>query len=386
MKPAIAYISNLTPLRGFAALMVVVFHFEEVIGRFVNAADSMFIRKGYLMVDLFFVMSGFIIFHVYNEEFRNTIQRYSFRRFLIARFARIYPLHFFMILVATLLIFIKGVSPVFNPAAIPTHLFLLQSFGIHKIFTLNVPSWSISAEWWAYIIFPVTVLWFHKKKWLTIICCVVFIITAYLLIMYWLPRTNPFNPAAPVPHNLDSTFDYGFLRGLAGFITGMMLYMLYQLRIIKDIFSSDIASAFCFVAVLAAMHLGINDACHIPLFSLLILAFACNNGYITKICNSRVPQFLGDISYSIYMTQLVILFFVPAIIAASGITIPTIADKTFAFSTGILYCFIILGLCIAFSSLTYYKLEMPLRKWINKKWSQPKYIPVYTDDAIRKAS
>ena len=57
MKPATAYISNLTPLRGFAALVVVVFHFEELIGRFVNANNSMFIRKGYLMVDLFFVMS-----------------------------------------------------------------------------------------------------------------------------------------------------------------------------------------------------------------------------------------------------------------------------------------------------------------------------------------
>ncbi|HXL54804.1 MAG TPA: acyltransferase family protein [Chitinophagaceae bacterium] len=93
MKPTTAYISNLTPLRGFAALMVVVFHFEELIGRFVNANNSMFIRKGYLMVDLFFVMSGFIIFHVYNSNFRSSINRQSFSKFLIARFARIYPFH-----------------------------------------------------------------------------------------------------------------------------------------------------------------------------------------------------------------------------------------------------------------------------------------------------
>lgn len=84
MKPATAYISNLTPLRGFAALMVVAFHFEEIIGRFVNAADSMLIRKGYLMVDLFFVMSGFIIFHVYSKEFQSNIPRHSFRKFLVA--------------------------------------------------------------------------------------------------------------------------------------------------------------------------------------------------------------------------------------------------------------------------------------------------------------
>jgi len=386
MKPTTVYISNLTPLRGFAALMVVIYHFEELIGRFVNSDDSMFIRKGYLMVDLFFVMSGFIIFHVYNNDFKNGIDRYSFSKFLVARFARIYPLHFFMLMITVLLIFIGGANPVFNPAAIPTHIFLLQSFGIHKIFTLNVPSWSISAEWWSYMIFPVIVLWINKKKWLAVTCCTIFIIAAYLSIMYVLPRTNPMNPSVPVPHNLDSTFDYGFLRGLAGFMTGMVLYIFYQSRRINNVFKKDILSLVCCLAVISAMHFGINDGLYIPLFALLILAFASNNGYVTKLCNNRVLQYLGDISYSIYMTQLIILFFVPAIINASGITIPKIADKTFAFSTGILYCLFILVLSVALSSLTYRKIEVPLRKWINKKWSQRKYINHYFDDAVRKAS
>jgi peptidoglycan/LPS O-acetylase OafA/YrhL len=386
MKPATVYISNLTPLRGFAALMVVVFHFEELLGRFVNAGDSMFIRKSYLMVDLFFIMSGFIIFHVYNKDFQSNIDKHSFGKFLRARFARIYPLHFFMLLISIVIIFITGINPVFNPAAIPTHLFLLQSFGIHKIFTLNVPSWSISAEWWAYMIFPVIVVCLYKRKWLTIGCSGILIVAAYSSIMYLLPRTNPFNPSVPVPHNLDSTFDYGFLRGLAGFLTGVILYTFYQLHHIKNIFKKDILSLLSFIAVIAAMHFGINDGLHIPLFALLILSFASNSGYVTKLCNNRVLQYLGDISYSIYMTQLIILFFVPIIIEASGITIPKIADKTFAFSTGILYCLFILVLSVVFSSLTYYKIEVPLRQWINKKWSQRKYIDYYFDDSIRKAS
>jgi peptidoglycan/LPS O-acetylase OafA/YrhL len=386
MKPSISYISNLTPLRGFAALMVVVYHFEEVIGRFVNAGDSMFIRKSYLMVDLFFVMSGFIIFHVYNKDFKNSIDRRSFSKFLVARFARIYPLHFFMLLISVLMIFITGVNPVFNPAAIPTHILLLQSFGIHKIFTLNVPSWSISAEWWSYMIFPLVVLCINKRKWLAVTCCIIFIITAYLSIMYLLPRTNPLNPLLPVPHDLNSTFDYGFLRGMAGFITGMILYLFYQSNRIKNVFKKDILSLASSVVLIAAMHFGINDVLYVPLFALLVLAFASNNGHVTKLCNNRVLQYLGDISYSIYMTQLIILFFVPAIIKASGITIPTTADKTFAFSTGIWYCLFILVLSVALSSLTYYRIEVPLRKWINKKWSQRKYISYYFDDTVRKAS
>src|SRR5438045_7740910 len=133
-----------------------------------------------------------------------------------------------MLFMCILLIFAIGVNPILNPAAIPTHLFLLHSFGIHNIFTLNVPSWSISAEWWAYMIFPLIVLCLYKRKWLTVACCSVFVIGAYLSIMFLLARSVPFNPGVPMPHNLDSTYDYGFLRGLAGFTTGLLLYILYQ--------------------------------------------------------------------------------------------------------------------------------------------------------------
>ena len=386
MKSSIGYISNLTPLRGFAALMVVIYHFEEIAGRFVSAGDSMLIRKSYLMVDLFFIMSGFIIFHVYSKEFRAKIQRNSFSKFLVARFARIYPLHFFMLLICVLIIAMAGVTPVFNPAAIPTHILLLQSFGIHKIYTLNIPSWSISAEWWAYFLFPFIVLCLHKRKWLTITCSALFVVAAYLSIMYLLQRTNPLDPTSPVPYDLDSTFDFGFLRGFAGFMTGILLYLLYQWKDLKKIFSKDMLSVFSFAAMLTALHFGINDAFCIPIFALMILSFACNKGFVTKVCSNRVLQYVGDISYSIYMTQLIILFFVPPIIKASGIEIPTMAGKSFAFVAGASYCAFIVMLCVALSSLTYYKIEVPLRTWINKKWAQRERFVYAADNKFRKAS
>jgi peptidoglycan/LPS O-acetylase OafA/YrhL len=80
---------------------------------------------------------------------------------------------------------------------------------------------SISAEWWAYFLFPFIVLCLQKRKWLTITCSVLFVLAAYLSIMYLLPRTNPLDPTSPVPHDLDATFDFGFLRGFAGFMTGI---------------------------------------------------------------------------------------------------------------------------------------------------------------------
>ena len=86
------------------------------------------------------------------------------------------------------------------------------------------------------------------------------------------------------------------------------------------------------------------------------------------------------------MTQIIILFFVPPIVGAVGITISQNADKTFVFSSGLLYCLAILALSVAFSSLTYYTIEVPCRKWINKKWAHRKYIVYDTDERLSKAS
>ena len=229
MQPTHKYLSNLTPLRGIAALWVVVFHFSEIVAKFVSTDRSLLLSKGYLMVDLFFIMSGFIICHVYQENFQSGFSGYNFRRFIVARFARVYPLHFITLLLS-IAIFVPmfGWDPLFdNPRAIPTNLLLIHSFGIHKLFNWNVPSWSISAEWWAYMVFPLLAIFIYRKKGMAVILLALFVVLAYLSIMFWIPRVNAFDPSSPHRQNLDVTFDYGFLRGLAGFISGMILYKAY---------------------------------------------------------------------------------------------------------------------------------------------------------------
>src|SRR3984885_11887402 len=104
MEHKARYLSNLTPLRGIAALLVAVFHFEMAIGRFVPAKQTMFFEKSYLMVDLFFVMSGFIMLHVYGASFRNRLRWVSVRKFFVARFARTYPLHLFTLLLLVVIV------------------------------------------------------------------------------------------------------------------------------------------------------------------------------------------------------------------------------------------------------------------------------------------
>lgn len=143
--PKVEYLSSLTALRGIAALLVAVFHFEMAVARFVPAAQSMFFEKCYLMVDLFFMMSGFIMLHVYSNQFKDNIQTKSLKKFLVARFARIYPLHLFSLLL--LIVIVRwltdwGNPPIIleQPADILPNIFLLHSFGFTKIYSWNIPS------------------------------------------------------------------------------------------------------------------------------------------------------------------------------------------------------------------------------------------------------
>lgn len=368
------YLSNLTPLRGIAALLVAIFHFEMAIARFVPAQQTMFFEKCYLMVDLFFIMSGFIMFHVYGGTFKLSIQKKSFRQFIVARFARIYPLHFFslLLLIVFVLLLPHGDAQaklIENPAALPSNFLLIHSFYTTNIYSWNIPSWSISAEWWCYLIFPLLALFINTKKIPAIIIFILLIAASYYSIMYLLPRKNPLHPSLPVAHNINSTYDYGFLRGLAGFMCGIIVYQVYQISSLKKIIRKDFFSILILLLMIAALHFAVNDVVTVILFALLVLCFASNNELIHKACNNRVMQFLGDISFSIYMMQ--IFFQVPF---AHGFRLPGVIGTgrgklNIDFSSGLMYCSIYILLLIGVSALTFYTIEKPCRKYINQKWA-----------------
>src|SRR5580658_9564669 len=200
------YLSNLTPLRGFAAILVAVFHFEMAIGRFVPAATTMFFEKSYLMVDLFFVLSGFIMLHVYGRAFDRVVRPGQLRHFFVARFARTYPLHLFTLLLLVVIVRYLtnwGNPPIVleQPADILPNVFLLQSFGVCRIYNWNIPSCSISAEWVAYLLFPFLALWISRSRVRVSLLLTLLVLFAWYSIMFLLPRKNPLNPLIPVPHN-----------------------------------------------------------------------------------------------------------------------------------------------------------------------------------------
>lgn len=160
-----------TILRGFAALAVVLFHFRpHVNGNLGIPILGPVIEHGDLGVDLFFVLSGLVMHTVYGAARR--ADGFTYRSFMVRRLARVYPVHFVTTVGAIAMFVIgglAGLSPFDGSTlawAVPVHLLLLHGLGpIQNAMALNFPSWSISAEMFAYLCFPAFALLYRGSQW-----------------------------------------------------------------------------------------------------------------------------------------------------------------------------------------------------------------------------
>src|ERR1700732_3351967 len=153
------YVPPLTGIRALAALLVLGLHTDQNVPSGVLTVLP-FLARGYLGVDFFFVLSGFIITHVYcaslAQPSRNAVQVFLWHRFI-----RLYPVHVTVLAALVVLIAIVRANHIAlnNPqewrfADLPWQLTLLHAWGVTPKPGWNVPSWSISAEWFAYLLFP----------------------------------------------------------------------------------------------------------------------------------------------------------------------------------------------------------------------------------------
>src|SRR5262245_7459604 len=148
----------LTSLRFLAAFWVLTYHFRDHLG--LDLGRVGLIAHGWMGVDLFFILSGFILAHVYLAEVEGG--RFGYRRFLQNRLARVYPMHL-AALAAMLGLFALATASgakvsapdAFRLLDLPQHLLMIHAWGATGTVGWNFPSWSISAEWGAYLLFPV---------------------------------------------------------------------------------------------------------------------------------------------------------------------------------------------------------------------------------------
>jgi peptidoglycan/LPS O-acetylase OafA/YrhL len=156
-EEARAELLGLASLRGIAAVCVMfhnlsIFCFDHI----TSVVPSKVVVKSYLLVDMFFVLSGFVLAHVYSQAFARGVNGKSYRNFMLARAARLYPLHLIIlgllvaVEVANLLIAQFGDVPVRRDPFTATHsvgkmflnIFMLRGVG----HSWNDPGWPISAE------------------------------------------------------------------------------------------------------------------------------------------------------------------------------------------------------------------------------------------------
>jgi len=368
-KTSYEYFSALDGARGALAILIAIYH--TIWTTHINATPLM--NNGPVLVDLFFVFSGFLMFRLYQGRLKTTSDG---RDFIKRRFARIYPLHFFMLMVFVVFQVMRvlshkvGISVMepgeilpFQPGAPESlgsffaNLTLTQSLGLFDSLTFNPPAWTVSVEFYAYFVFLAMMLWAQPRKTGHFV-----IIAGGVAALYFaLSRVKP---------DMNFTYDLGFWRCLAGFYTGVVTAWIYGLMHTKISEAKRGARFTALECMTVAVLFGFVIYCPgrlqfflAPVAMLFVLVFAAGKGHISTWLSSRLALYLGKISYSIYLVHVIvsIVFSVFAERLLPGL----IGEQWNATGLGgdlllIPYLAVVIGV----SHWTYHKIEKPGQKAI----------------------
>jgi len=327
MQPDKREIGALTGVRALAAIWVVLFHIQaELTATFPGAQafiEAAF-ASGYLGVDLFFILSGFIISYNYADWFATASPR-RYATFLWARLARIYPVHLFTL--ALMLIFVVTRQDVFDLAVrmperftldlLFENLALVQAWALPIDTSWNVPAWSISAEWAGYLLFPIFVaLVGVLRRPVTMLVAIPLLILVPALV--YLATDYP------------GTMAYGLPRFAAEFTVGCLLFRLYRLQIWRAAPWGAIGlGAFALTVVLGGVsaRLGLEPFTWAPLaLATLVYGLAWEHGAFSAVLRRPWALYWGTVSYSLYMVHGMVLsmfrhYFTPTVFAASDLSV-----------------------------------------------------------------
>ncbi|WP_460638517.1 acyltransferase family protein [Larkinella harenae] len=345
--------------RGLFALLVAVYHYAPGPG---YVGYTRFVSHSSYFTDFFFVLSGFVIYYNYQN-----LQPSGIGKFMIKRVIRLYPLHFFMLFVflgvevfkMLLFEFIPFENPPFarnDLAAFISHLFLIQSYGMPVFWgSWNAPSWSISAEFFSYIVFCITIIFIRKNK------------PSYKLMVYLILSAIMLLAIYLIHGDLDvKTEQFGVLRCAYSFFMGCMACICYEHINRRSVASKRLFSKleiiFLIISVGSIMYVPIQYTFLIPIsFFITILVFSFEAGFLSSILNTKIFHYLGTLSYSIYMTHYMLMFLFKIVLINMLKT-----------QNPLLYDLMIipyLALIIVVANFTYHNVEIKGKLFLEKKMS-----------------
>jgi peptidoglycan/LPS O-acetylase OafA/YrhL len=364
-------IPSLTPLRGVAAIWVVLYHYcgtAQYLPNLDITPHSYLISKGYLAVDMFFMLSGFVMAHVYHRTFSESVGPH-YRSFLAARIARLYPLHLFILLlfVATaaasqLMTDIATGSfesiPLTGPrslGAILANIFMLQGLAAAQL-SWNYPTWSISVEFMAYLAFPFALPAIRRAPNAVrlVLGAVLFAVLAWLAV-----RTKG---------DLDQWDGLlTLVRCMPEFLLGTLLYFAFRDHGRRFWLCSNLAVFIALATILMCLHLGAPDLLIVSFFAAFVLLAASNDGAFAKIVNIGPLIWLGEISYSLYLIRGFVQFAASKGLGAFGIQ----HSAALSSAESLTLLMLMLAVCIFCASATYWGVETVWRKRLRAVLSDP---------------
>lgn len=345
-------IESLDLLRGLASFIVAFFWHYQHFGVSANLLPaylkfSDFYRRGWIFVEFFFILSGFIFSYVYLDKIRkNGIS--ELRGYAVSRFARLYPLHVLTLLLVLMLLVVNQGSFIYHDNTIKKfllNLFFLQNGFFDTTFSFNGPSWSVSCEILMYVLF----FW--------IICKDASNRIAWFVGLFFLGQII-FKVGINLP-----VFNEQIAQALIYFFFGCLIFEISSWTVFNNRYVK--MSLFIGIVLIYAIPKWAGQEIYgswefvyaIFLFPALILLFSKSNT-ISRLSANDACRFIGDMSYGVYLLHYPVQFFILIINKRYELKIDFSSPLTL-----LLYVTITLSV----SSIIHYFFERPASKFLRGK-------------------
>ncbi|MCM1177894.1 MAG: acyltransferase [Clostridium sp.] len=355
-------------LRGVAALLVIWYHVFE--GFATSPADQRF-NHGYLAVDFFFILSGFVIGYAYDDRWKG---RMTTKGFFMRRLIRLHPMVIIGIILGTISFILQGcvqwdgtsVSPLWIMAAMMMTIFMLPAIpgtgpdirGYGEMFPLNGPQWSLFFEYLGNLTYALAIRRMSTKalKVLVAVC-------GAGLAAYSIFNLSGFHNLGVGWTLAGYNFPGGLLRMMFSFPMGLLMSRNFRPRKIKGAFWICSAALALLLSMPYACGTGlpwvngIYDAiCTVLMFPLLVYIGA--SGTADGKATSGICRFLGDISYPVYIIHYPFMYYFYSWVWKNGIAF----SQAWPFAVGIFIC----SIALSYIFLKLY--DEPVRKWLSKRF------------------